>query len=351
MSTIIDLLRECEYGGCSAKLDPTELEKILSTLPLPTDPRILVGLSGHDDAGVYLLNEDTALIVTTDFFPPMVSDPYTFGRIAATNALSDVYAMGGTPLLVLNLMHYPSSRLPLDGLREILRGGQSAIDEAGALTMGGHTIEDTTPQYGLAVVGTTHPSHLLTNGGARPGQLLILTKPIGIGAIIAGHRLGLVTDEAYTLALLQMQRLNKYAAAPLHRYGITGATDVTGFGLLGHGREMAEGAGLVLQIESSLIPLLPNVDTLIESACIPGASFRNLRYAGDLLHRKCPHSSIAPYVLADPQTSGGLLIAVDPEHADDLLLDLHTGGDSHAAIIGVCTEPTDSYPPGSIILS
>lgn len=346
----IDLLQECEYGGCSAKLDPSELEKILSGFPLPADPRVLVGLSGHDDAGVYLLNDETALIVTTDFFPPMVSDPYTFGRIAATNALSDIYAMGGKPLLALNLMHYPSARLPLEGLREILLGGQSAIDEAGALTMGGHTIEDSTPQYGLAVVGTAHPSQLLTNGGAKAGQVLILTKPVGVGTIIAGHRLGMVSDENYQSALIQMQRLNKYAAEPLHRHGVTGATDVTGFGLLGHGREMAEGGGIVLRLESSLIPRLEGVDELLESACIPGATFRNLRYAGDLLHNECPTDSIAPYIIADPQTSGGLLLAVDTERAYDLLSELHAGGDTHASIIGICTEPSHSYPAGSILL-
>lgn len=349
--TTIDLLSECEYGGCSAKLDPTELAKILSHFPLPTDPRVLVGLSGHDDAGVYLLNEETALIVTTDFFPPMVSDPYTFGRIAATNALSDIYAMGGTPLLALNLMHYPSARLPLTGLRDILMGGQSAIDEAGALTMGGHTIEDTTPQYGLAVVGTAHPSHLLTNGGARAGQVLILTKPLGIGTLIAGHRLGLVSDTDYDGALRQMQRLNKYAAATLRRYAVTGVTDVTGFGLIGHGQEMAQGAGLVLHIESSLLPRLSGVDTLLESACIPGAAFRNLRYAAESFKDECPAGSSAPYLIADPQTSGGLLIAVDAEHADDLLRDLHEGGDTDAAAIGICATPTSSYPPGTIILS
>lgn len=346
----IDLLHECEYGGCSAKLDPTELEKILSGFPLPTDPRVLVGLSGHDDAGVYQLNDETALIVTTDFFPPMVSDPYTFGRIAATNALSDIYAMGGQPLLALNLMHYPSARLPLEGLKEILLGGQSAIDESGALTMGGHTIEDATPQYGLAVVGTAHPARLLTNGGAKAGQVLILTKPLGIGTIIAGHRLGMVSDENYQSALTQMQRLNKYAAEPLHRYGVTGATDITGFGLLGHGREMAEGAGLVLHIESSLIPRLPGVDELLESACIPGATFRNLRYANTRLHNQCPTDSIAPYIIADPQTSGGLLIAVDAELAEPLLQELHSAGDHDAAIIGFCTEPSHTYPPGSILL-
>ena len=346
----IDLLKECEYGGCSAKLDPTELTKLLANFPLPTDPRVLVGLSGHDDAGVYLLNDETALIVTTDFFPPMVSDPYTFGRIAATNALSDIYAMGGKPLLALNLMHYPSARLPLEGLKEILLGGQSAIDEAGALTMGGHTIDDNTPQYGLAVVGTCHPSQLLTNGGAKAGQVLILTKPLGIGTIIAGHRLGMISEQDYQGALKQMQRLNKYAAALLPKYGVTGATDVTGFGLLGHGREMAEGAGLVLQLESSLIPRLSGVDDLLDNACIPGAAFRNIRYADAAFIDHSPATSSSKYLIADPQTSGGLLIAVDADKAEGLLNEIQLAGDTFASIIGVCGEPTASYPAGSIIL-
>ena len=345
---MIDLLQEAAYGGCSAKVDPAVLDRLLSGIAIPTTPEVLVGLSGHDDAGVYRLNDETALIFTTDFFPPMVSEPYVFGRIAATNALSDVYAMGGKPLLALNLMHYPSNRLPLEGLKEILMGGQSAIDEAGALTMGGHTIDDETPQYGLAVLGTVHPDRLLTNAGARPGQLLILTKKLGTGILVAGRRLNLAKAGEYDEAVAQMQRLNTVGAL-LADFGVTGATDVTGFGLLGHGHEMAAASGLALEFEPSLIPALPGALNLLEEGCVPGAAFRNIRYIGDDLHLSGKATLSLQYLIADAQTSGGLLVAVDPDRALPLLERIQNDFSVEAAVIGTCLEPSTSYPAGSIL--
>ena len=345
---MIDLLKEAVYGGCSAKVDPALLSELLGGIPIPTSPEVMVGLSGHDDAGVYRLNDETALIFTTDFFPPMVSDPYTFGRIAAVNALSDIYAMGGKPLLALNLMHYPSSRLPLEGLKEILLGGQSAIDEAGALTMGGHTIEDDTPQYGLAVLGTVHPSRLISNAGAKPGQLLILTKKLGGGVLIAGHRLEMAEAKDYEEAVLQMQALNT-AGAILYKYGVTGATDVTGFGLIGHGHEVALASGVVLELEPSLIPALPGSLNLLDQGCIPGAAFRNIRYAGDYF-RPTDRSTLSErYLIADAQTSGGLLIAVDADKAMDLLSELQASHAPASAIIGTVREATADTPAGTLL--
>lgn len=342
----IDLLKECAYGGCSAKMDPAELEKLLSDIPLPITPELLVGTSTHDDAGVYRVREDLALIFTTDFFPPMVSDPYTFGRIAAVNALSDIYAMGGSPLLSLNLMHYPATRLPLEGMKEILLGGQSAIDESGALTVGGHTIEDQTPQYGLAVVGTIHPDHLVTNSGAKAGDLLILTKPLGVGAIIAGQRLGLAKEDDYQRTIESMSQLNKGGKEVMIKYGVKGATDVTGFGLIGHGAELAEASGVLLEIDSDALPILPGVVELLEGGCVPGAAFRNLRYIGERLSRH--PNPVINYLAADPQTSGGLLISIAPEIASNALADLHRSGFPHATIIGK-VKPRSSSTLGVIL--
>ena len=346
---MIDLLQEVAYGGCSAKVDPVVLSELLSGIAIPSAPEVLVGLSGHDDAGVYRLSDETALIFTTDFFPPMVSDPYTFGRIAAVNALSDVYAMGGRPLMTLNLMHYPATRLPLEGLREILEGGQSAVDEAGALTMGGHTIEDDTPQYGLAVLGLVHPDKLITNAGAKAGQMLILTKSIGSGVLIAGHRLEMAEQEDYERAVKQMTVLNAFGSR-LSEYGVTGATDVTGFGLIGHGHELAAASGVVLSLEKELIPALPGAIDLLDQGCIPGAAFRNIRYAGKSFHpdEKTPLS--LQYLISDAQTSGGLLIAVDADRALDLLSDLQAHGAPESAIIGSCLAPGEDCPAGTILI-
>lgn len=332
-----DLLSTVEYGGCSAKLDPAKLHDLLRGIPLPKDARIMVDVQTHDDAGVYRLNDETALIVTTDFFPPVCSDPYTFGRIAAANALSDIYAMGGRPLLVLNLTMFPSQGIPAEVLADILRGGQQVIDESGAFTMGGHTIDDAVPKYGLAVTGTVHPDRLVTNAGVRPGQSLVLTKPLGTGVAMAGHRLGLISESAYEAAIGQMSLLNKVGAECMQAYGVKGATDVTGFGLIGHAKGLAEASDVTLHIDSRAVPVLPECMDLLREGCIPGAAFRNLRFVGDLLRADCPTEY--KMLLADAQTSGGLLIAVDADKADDLVADLKkTGLHDGAAVIGYAAE-------------
>ena len=328
-----DLLTTVEYGGCSAKLPASKLAELLGGIPILKDDRVLVDISTHDDAGVYRLNDGTALIVTTDFFPPVCSDPFEFGQIAAANSLSDVYAMGGRPLLALNLNMFPAEKIPLGVLRDILLGGQSKIDEAGAFTMGGHTIDDWPPKYGLAVVGTVEPERLVTNGGVRAGQKLILTKPLGTGVIVAGRRLGMVSQADYRGALEQMKLLNRTGMEVMRRYGVTGATDVTGFGLLGHAASMADASGVSIRLAAGALPALAGAMELIADGCVPGAVFRNLEHVRERVEFGC---DVDLRMLAlDAQTSGGLLMAVDADKAESALADLKASGlHPQAAVVG-----------------
>ena len=331
----IDLLKTVEYGGCSAKLSPTELAGILDKLNFPAHPDLLVDVSTHDDAGVYRINDETALIFTTDFFPPVCSDPQEFGEIAAANALSDVFAMGGNALMVLNLMMYSTKDLPIEGFAQILQGGQNKVMEAGALVVGGHTIEDYPPKFGLAVIGTIHPDKIVSNSAARPGDRLILTKPVGTGALIAGQREQLASHEAYQKALKQMKLLNKTAADIMVKYGVRCATDVTGFGLLGHGREIANGSDVTLKIDSESLPLLDEAYELFDDGCIPGAAFRNLHYVGKDAQFRAGIDYNIKMLTCDAQTSGGLLICAPAETAEAMLADLRaTGLHDQAAMIG-----------------
>lgn len=330
-----DLMTTVEYGGCSAKLAPQELSTLLSNIPLLKDKNIMVDIESHDDAGVYRLNDETALIVTTDFFPPVCSEAYSFGEIAAANSLSDVYAMGGTPLLTLNLNMFPSKNIPLEVLRDILLGGNDKINEAGAFVMGGHTIDDAPPKYGLAVVGTVHPDKLITNSGVRPSQKLILTKPLGIGVVLAARRLSLATDKQYDTAIEQMKLLNKKGCELMQKYGVKGATDITGFGLLGHAMRMAQSSNVTIHINSFALPLIDGVDELLEDGCIPGAVFRNLDFVKDSVEYTEGYNINRKMVAADAQTSGGLFMAVDADKAELLLKELHDSGlHPNATIVG-----------------
>lgn len=328
-----DLLTTVAYGGCSAKLSPDKLNGLLQQIPLLRDNRILVDIETHDDAGVFRLNDDTALIVTTDFFPPLCSDPFTFGQIAATNALSDVYAMGGIPLLALNLTMFPSDGIPLEVLAEILKGGQQKINEAGAFTMGGHTIDDCIPKYGLAVVGTVHPDNLITNAGAKPGQKLILTKPLGAGVLMAAHRMGLADAEAYDNMLIQMQLLNRKGMNVMQQTGVKGATDITGFGLLGHAMRMAQASNVSFEIESELVPSLPQTAALLDEGCIPGAAFRNLHFVESATFFAHTVSINTKMMLCDAQTSGGLLMAVDADKTEEALRLLNSESNQPISVV------------------
>lgn len=333
-----DLLQMVEYGGCSAKISPKQLDEILKYLPLPIDPNILVDIDTHDDAGVYRVNDDLALVLTTDFFPPVCSDPYEFGQIAAANSISDVYAMGGDPVLALNIMMFPASKLSMEAYAEIMKGGFDKATEAGVRIIGGHTIDDFPPKYGLAVVGYIHPGKIITNAGVRPGDTLILTKPVGTGIILAGHRLGMVSDNDLSEAKRFMKLLNKSGAEVMKKYNILGATDVTGFGLAGHALKMARASKVSIIINMKDVPLIGDSYRLIDEGCIPGASFRNLDYAEKDVDFAPDLDYNLKMIAFDAQTSGGLLFSAPPEKIENILEDLKTAGLSESSVVGSAIE-------------
>jgi selenide,water dikinase len=331
------LLSLVDQGGCSAKLSASELAKALADLPKITDQNVLVDIESHDDAGVYKIREDYALVQTTDFFPPVCSDPYDFGQIAAANALSDVYAMGGEVLTALNIVLFPTT-LPLEILKEILRGAQDKVAEAGGVIVGGHTIANDVPVCGLSVTGWVHPDKITTNTGAKPGNVLILTKQIGTGVIISAKRNDLADPDTYQAALKTMKHLNKNAAEVMRKHGIKGATDITGFGLLGHALKMAQGSGVSMRIDSAKVPVMDKVLELIEMGCIPGAAFRNLEFAEKDIQFDPSLDYNHKMLVADAQTSGGMLISVPKEKANQMLTDLVNAGFPFAAVIGTVDE-------------
>jgi selenide, water dikinase len=341
MNKKVDLLQMVETGGCSAKISPVQLEEILKYLPLPVDANILVDIDTHDDAGVYRINNELALVLTTDFFPPVCSDPYEFGQIAAANSISDVYAMGGDPVLALNIMMFPASKLPMEAYAEILKGGYDKATEAGVRIIGGHTIDDSPPKYGLAVTGFIHPDKIISNAGARPGDSLILTKPIGTAVIMAGHRLGMVSDDVLSKAKVLMKLLNKTGAEVMRKHMIKGATDITGFGLAGHAVKMAKASKVSFKINMKQVPLIGNSYQLIDDGCIPGASFRNLDYAEKDIEFATDLDYNLKMMAFDAQTSGGLLFAAPSENVEMIMEDLNNAGLSDSKIIGHVVEKGD----------
>ena len=268
----------CKGGGCTAKLGPGILARVLNNLPKTYDPNLLIGFDGSDDAAVYKLTDDLAIVQTLDFFPPVVEDPYTFGKIAAANALSDVYAMGGEPKTALNIVAFPKD-MDTAILGEILKGGADKVLEAGAVLAGGHTIQDDTPKYGLSVTGFVHPDKFWKNYGAQTGDKLILTKPLGAGIINTAIKADLVSERAREAVLKSMKTLNKYACEILKKYTIHACTDVTGFGLGGHGTEMAAGSDKTLVIDSQALPIFPDVEEYASMGLIPGGAYRNREFA------------------------------------------------------------------------
>jgi len=327
-----------ESGGCSAKISPKQLEEILKYLPLPKDPNILVDIDTRDDAGVYRVNDDLALVLTTDFFPPVCSDPYEFGQIAAANSISDVYAMGGDPVLALNIMMFPAAKLPMEAYAEILKGGFDKATEAGVRIIGGHTIDDFPPKYGLAVIGYIHPEKIITNAGVRAGDSLILTKPIGTGVIMAGHRLGMVSENDLTEAKRLMKLLNKTGAELMKKYKIKGATDITGFGLAGHALKMAKASKVSIKIIMKDVPLIGNSYSLVDDGCIPGASFRNLDYAEKDIDFAPDLDYNLKMLAFDAQTSGGLLFSAQAENVKEILEDLRNAGLPESKVIGSASK-------------
>ncbi|HZU80930.1 MAG TPA: selenide, water dikinase SelD [Acidimicrobiales bacterium] len=294
-------------GGCSCKIGAGELEELLAVAygDRPTvDERLLCGIESGDDATVVRLDDDTAVVTTTDFFPPMVDDPFDFGRIAAANALSDVYAMGGKPLSALNLLSWPTTSVPMDVAAEVLRGGRAVADEAGCILAGGHSIDDATPKYGLAVTGLVCPDALLRNDAARPGDPISLTKPIGVGICNNFHK---ATATAIDEAVAVMAALNREASMTAVALGIRAATDVTGFGLLGHLFKMARASGVTAVVRASEVPVIAGARELAARGYVPGGTRRNLAWVAPSLHTSLPVDDLL--VLADAQTSGGLLVA------------------------------------------
>jgi selenide,water dikinase len=332
-----DLLKMVEQGGCSSKIPPKQLEEVLRHLPVPVDPDILVNIDTHDDAGVYRLSDELALVFTTDFFPPVCSDPYEFGQIAAANSISDIYAMGGNPVLALNIMMFPASKLPVDAYSQILKGGYDKAAEAGVKIIGGHTIDDSPPKYGLAVVGFVHPDSLTTNAGAKPGDFLILTKPVGTGVVLAGHRLAMCSATALEEALENMKLLNRSGAEIMKKFSVTGATDITGFGLAGHALKMARASKVSINIGMKSVPLLSDTLKLVEEGCIPGAAFTNLEYAESDTGFSDELIYDLKMIAFDAQTSGGLLISVAGDRAGEMIEELWSAGLHQSAIVGKVT--------------
>ena len=305
---------------------------MLSKLPRITDPNVLVGIDTADDAGVYRLNDETALIQTLDFFTPIVDDPYLFGQIAATNSLSDVYAMGGKPLTAMNIVTFPICRLAPEVLLAILSGGQQKIAEAGAVMLGGHTIDDDEPKYGLSVTGVVHPDKVLTNAGARPGDALVLTKAIGTGVLYTAMRAELFAT-GVAAAAASMARLNKYAAEVMLRYPVNACTDITGFGLLGHAFELADASQVDLELDSREVPLLPEAAEAAAMGLVPAGAYANRDYLKQVDFQPAVPVNLQD-LLFDPQTSGGLLISLPADRAAELVAELQSAGVTDAACIG-----------------
>ena len=303
-----------------------------------------MGLERGDDAGIYQLSEELALVQTVDFFTPIVDDPYLFGQIAAANALSDVYAMGGEPLCAMNLVAFPSGKMDLAVLREILRGGLDKLREAGVALVGGHSISDAELKYGLSVTGKVHPDRVLTNRGARPGDQLVLTKPLGTGILNTAHKRGQASAEQTAEVERAMATLNRQAAEILIRRRPGACTDVTGFGLLGHAAEMVQDSEVGLLIRADQVPLFPGALEHARQGCKPGGLGRNRSYREPLVDAAPEVEQARMDLLYDPQTSGGLLVAVPGAHAAELVAQLHAGGVPRAALIGEVTN----HPAGRI---
>jgi len=333
-------------GGCGCKIGPADLMQVIRMLPPATpNPDLLVGLETSDDAGVYRLNDELALVQTVDFFTPIVDDPYSFGQIAAANAISDIYAMGGKPLTVLNIVAFPISTLDKQILADILRGAADKVQEASATLVGGHSIDDKEPKFGMAVTGLIHPDKVKTNAGAKPGDKLILTKPIGVGILTTSIKKDQLTEEEVKRVTKVMATLNKTAAEVMSGYDVHGCTDVTGFGLMGHASEMARGSGVGLRIVKDRVPVLPRVRELAEQGFVPGGTKNNFKHVESIVTFPESMDQIDRWILCDAVTSGGLLISVNTEEADRMLAELVEKG-VEASIIGEVV----AEHPGQIVV-
>ena len=318
--TLVKLTKLAKCAGCGAKVGAGVLAQLLEGIQVHRDPKLLVGFDKSDDASVYQVSEDLALVQTVDFFPPIADDPYTFGQIAAANALSDVYAMGGEPKLCLNILCVPET-MPSQAVHDLLRGGYDKVYEAGALITGGHSILDDEPKYGLCVTGFVHPDRILTNSGARPGDVLLLTKPLGVGILTTAAKAELLSAEGQALAVRLMTTLNRAARDIMVNYQVHACTDVTGFGLLGHAYEMAQGSGVSITLSTGDIDLIPEAAGLAREGILPQGMYRNRAFAQQGVDPGSTPLWLQD-MLYDPQTAGGLLMAVDPADAGRLLAQL-----------------------------
>jgi selenide,water dikinase len=349
--TIAEPLRLTRFShgaGCGCKLSPADLRTVLGMVRAApaTHPDLLVGFETADDAAVYRLRDDLAVVVTTDFFTPIVDDPYDWGRIAATNALSDVYAMGGVPILALNLVGWPREGLDFALLARVLDGGAAVAADAGCLIAGGHSIDDAEPKYGMAVVGTVHPDAILTNRGARAGDTLVLTKPIGLGVLATALKRDTASARNIADAVEVMTTLNAGARDAALAAGVHAATDVTGFGLLGHMLELVRASGVGAQIDAGAVPVIDGVRDLLAAGMVAGGTQRNHAFVSDGVD----WGSLAiddQYLLADAQTSGGLLLAVPADRTDALVAELTARNTLAAAVVG----HTTAEDPGAIRVS
>ena len=340
METEVKMTKLAQCAGCGAKVGAGTLAKMLEGFKTHTDPRLIVGYDKSDDASVYYLDENTALVQTTDFFPPIVDDPYLYGQIAATNAISDIYAMGGEPKLGLNIMCV-SDQMGDHAIQEVLRGGYDKAYEAGLIITGGHTIKGAEPIYGLAVSGFVHPKKVLTNSGAVPGDVLILTKPLGVGILTTSAKADMVEKEVMDRIYKQMATLNKAARDVMVKYSVHTCTDVTGFSLMGHGYEMAQGSNATLHFKVADIPFHPEAYELAEMGFIPAGAYRNRDFCEAGVQNVAGVPRAMEDILFDPQTSGGLLFAIPAEEAEACMAEL-TAVVPVAKVIGYVTEELDA---------
>ncbi len=340
----VRLTRFTRGMGCACKLRPQDLESVLKSLPKVMDPAVLVGPEHSDDAAVYRLTDDLAIVSTVDFFTPIADDPFDFGAISAANSLSDIYAMGARPLFALSVVAFPSRRLPLQVLERILAGAAEVAREAGIPILGGHTVDDTEPKFGLAVTGVVHPGRVLTNASARAGDSLVLTKPIGTGILATAVKRGQAGEDVARRIVAVMRSLNRSAAEAMLEIGVSACTDVTGFGLLGHLREMAVASGLDAEIEAAAVPIIDPARELAAADVVPGGTLENLAHVSAHVEFAPGLSRVDRVLLADAQTSGGLLISVPAERCEALLCSLRERGAPEASRIGRFARPG----PGTI---
>ena len=330
----VRLTQTVKGAGCAAKLAPGDLDRALCGLDLPVDPNLLVGLDKADDAGVYRVSDDLALVQTIDFFPPMVDDPFSFGQIAVANALSDIYAMGGTPKTAMNIVAFPAKSLDISILRTIIEGGLNKMREAGVVLIGGHTVEDSELKYGLSVTGYIHPDRILTKTNLQVGDRLILTKPIGTGIVSTAIKAGLA-DQALTDKVTHaMATLNREAALVMDEFQVHACTDITGFGFLGHLAEMVIGSGCGVCIHSVNVPIYSEALEWASMGLIPAAAYNNLKFRGSFVDFSITINQSVQDLFFDPQTSGGLLIAVACNDAERFIDALKAKNINSAVIVG-----------------